>query len=288
MTRETIKRYYQLTKPGIIRGNMITGAAGFLLAARGSIDWWLLAALLAGMSLVIAAGCVFNNYLDRGIDRRMARTKDRALATHQISNRNALIYGAVLAVLGFAILLRFTNALVAAIGLFALISYVIVYAIGKRRSIHGTMIGCVPGAMPPVAGYVAVTHRIDIGAFLLFLLLFFWQLPHFYSIAIYRLGDYKAAKLPVMPAVKGVEATKLLITLYVAAFILAAGLLTATGYAGYTYLAVMLVIGGWWLQQGVRGFKVTNNDKWARQMFGSSLLALMVFSVMISVTNFLP
>ncbi len=286
--RQTIIRYYQLTKPGIIRGNAITGAAGFLLASRGHVRPGMLIGFIVGMCLIIAAGCVLNNILDRTIDQRMSRTRKRALVTQTIGTQSAFIYATALGILGFGILYLMTNVLTVAIGGAALIGYVVLYGIGKRRSIHGTMIGCVPGALPPVAGYVAVTGKLDLGAGILFLILFFWQLPHFYAIAIYRLGDYKAAGLPVMPAIVGIQKTQRLITLYTAAFLIAATLLVATGYAGYSYLAAIVLVGGGWLYLGLRNTRTIEPERWARGMFGSSLLVIMVFSIMVSVTAYLP
>ncbi len=120
-----LKTYYNLTKPGIIYGNLLTATGGFLLASKGHINFWLLMATLAGISLVIASACVINNYIDRDIDKLMARTKKRALASGEIINRNALVYAAVLGALGFFILLKHTNNLTAIIGLIGYIDYII-------------------------------------------------------------------------------------------------------------------------------------------------------------------
>ncbi|MEK9196104.1 MAG: UbiA family prenyltransferase, partial [Patescibacteria group bacterium] len=106
-----IKTYYQITKPGIIRGNVMTAIAGFLLASKGEIDLWLLLAVASGTSLIIASGCVFNNYIDRNIDAIMHRTKNRALVTKEISACSALVYATSLSIVGFAILIMYANVL---------------------------------------------------------------------------------------------------------------------------------------------------------------------------------
>lgn len=282
------KNYYSLTKPGIIYGNILTAAAGFLLAAKGHVDFGLLLATLAGTALVIGSACVFNNYIDRGIDQKMARTKKRALVAGAVSGRNALIYAAGLSLAGFLALILYTNWLVAAIGLVAFVDYVVLYGISKRRSVHGTLVGAIAGAAPVVAGYCAVTDRLDSGTVVLFLILALWQMPHFYAIAMYRYDDYKAAGLPVLPVKKGLQAAKIQITLYIVAFILACAALTVLGYAGYVYLAVMTSLGLVWLWFGLKGFTAADDRRWARKMFLYSLIMILSLSVMLSVGSILP
>jgi len=278
-----IKTYYNLTKPGIIYGNILTAAAGFLLASAGHIKFRLLIATLAGTCLVIAAACVFNNYIDRGIDQKMARTRRRALAKGTIPGRDALAFGAVLGSLGFLILGLWVNALVFGIGVVAFVDYVALYGLSKRRSVHGTLVGSVAGAAPVVAGYCAVSGRLDGGALILFLILAAWQMPHFYAIAMYRFDDYKAAGLPVLPVKKGFRAAKIQIVLYVMAFITANILLSAFGYAGYVYLTVMTLLGLAWLWFGFKGFSAADDKRWARQMFLYSLIIILALSAMLAV-----
>ncbi len=278
-----LKTYYRLTKPGIVYGNAITAAGGFFLASRGQVDAGLLVATLAGLSAVIAAACVSNNYLDRDIDRRMARTKNRALVTGKVSPRAALTFAAVLGAAGTFILLALTNLLAAGLALFGYFAYVFLYGIGKRRTVHGTLIGSISGAIPPVVGYTAVTGRLDAAAIILFLVLVTWQMPHFYSIATYRADDYSAAGIPVLPVRRGVRAAKNQIIVYIVAFLVATSLLTITGYTGLVYLVVMLAFGGYWLRLAYAGFTAPDDKLWARQLFRFSLIVILVFSAMISV-----
>jgi len=283
----TLKAYYRLTKPGIIYGNIFTATAGFLLASGRHINFGLMLATLLGIALVIACGCVYNNYLDRGIDVKMARTKRRALVKGTISNQAALIYGTVLGVLGFIVLVSYTNTLTAILGIIALTVYVALYGIAKRRSVHGTLVGSIAGALPPLAGYTAVSNHINVAAVLIFFIVTLWQMPHFYSIAIFRFDDYKAAGLPVLPVEKGILAAKIQILLYVAAFIVATLLLTMLGYTGYIYLAVATVLGFRWLWLAIQGFRANDDKKWARKMFFTSLLIISILSVTISVDAWL-
>ncbi len=284
-----LKDYYYLTKPGIIRGNAITTIGGFLLASRGHVHPLLFLATLIGISLVIAASCVFNNVMDRRIDRMMARTKNRALVTGLISPTNALIYGSLLGLIGFSLLICFTNLVTVLVALTGVIFYVLLYGYSKRRSVYGTLVGSVSGAVPIVVGYTAVTGRFDLGASLLFLILVLWQMPHFYAIAIYRLRDYAAAGIPVLPVTSGIRAAKLQMITYIAWFLVATNLLTLFKYTGFTYAIVMLGLGLYWFKLCLDGFKKTTDDPiWARKLFRFSLIVIASFSFMISVSVFLP
>lgn len=284
----TLKVYYQLTKPGIIYGNAMTAAAGYFLAARGHIGLERLAAMLVGICLVMASGCVYNNYLDRELDRAMARTRKRALVTGRISGQAALSYGSVLGVLGAVILAVGANLTTAAVAVAGWVVYVALYGIGKRRSVHGTVVGSVAGAVPPLVGYLAVRGHFDAGAILVFAALALWQMPHFYAIAIYRAKEYAAAKVPVLPLERGVLVAKRYIVGYILAFTAAAALLSVFGYAGYIYRVVMILVGISWLYRALQGFRVQDDDRWARGLFGYSLIVLIIFSVALAVGPLLP
>lgn len=245
-------------------------------------------AALAGTCLVIASACVINNYIDREIDAKMARTKKRALVSGKVSARAALFYGGILGVVGFGLLLAYTNNLVALIGLIAYIDYIVLYGWTKRHSVHGTLVGTIAGAAPPVAGYCAVTGKFDFGAFIIFMIMVFWQMVHFYAIAIRREKDYKAAGIPVLPVVKGVRETKIQMILYTIAFIFAVLDLSLRGYAGWMFAAVMAILGVVWLYKGLNSFGIKDNVLWAKNMFMFSLIVLLSFSVMLSVGSILP
>jgi protoheme IX farnesyltransferase len=283
-----LQKYYQLTKPGIIYGNLISATAGFLLASTHSIDLWLLLATLAGTSLVIASGCVFNNYLDRHIDKKMARTKKRALVIQTIPVRNALIFASLLGLVGFAVLSLYTNWLVVVVGLVGFVDYVVLYGYSKRHSVHSTLVGTISGATPVVAGYCAASGRFDTAAVILFLILATWQMAHFYGIAMYRRDDYKAAGIPLLSVVKGMKTTKLQTTLYIVVFVAASSLLTVYGYTGYVYLVVMLGLGLVWLYRALSTYNHKDDKLWGKKTFLFSLIVLMVTSVMLSVGTRLP
>jgi protoheme IX farnesyltransferase len=276
------KLYYRLAKPGIVYGNVMAVAAGFLLASKWHVNFGLLLAVLAGMVLVIASACVSNNYIDRDIDKKMSRTKKRALVSGEIAGRSALIFGSMLGIAGFLILGLYSNGLTLATAIVGWFFYVFIYGYAKRHSVHGTLVGAIPGATPPVAGYLAVTDHLDGGALSLFLILVCWQMPHFYAIAMFRRDDYKAASLPVWPVKNGMRSTKLQILLYVSLFTVAVSLLGVLGYAGSGFLVVMVLLGLYWLWRAAQGFRAKDDVKWARKMFGSSLIVLLVLCVMLS------
>ena len=287
--KEKIGLYYSLTKPGVTYGNAITAVAGYLLATGSSFDVVRFLALTVGITLVIASACVINNFFDQDIDRLMTRTKTRALVAGKLPGRNAVIFSILLGVIGIALLYAYTNLLTVCVALFGWVVYVVFYGmLSKRMSIHGTLVGSVSGAAPIVAGYTAVTNQLDLGAWLLFAVLFLWQMPEFYSIAVYRQKEYAKAKVPVMSVVKGIKSTKIQILIYTVLFVLATLALTYFGYTGYTYALIMGALGANWIWIGMEGQSTKDDDTWARKMFRFSLVILLAFSGLISLEAFLP
>ena len=282
-----LRTYYELAKPGIVRGNAMVAAGGYLFAAGNDFNFWQFMAMLVGISLIMASACVVNNCIDRDIDSKMARTKKRALVTGKVTNTQAIIYAALLGAGGVASLI-YTNPLTLNVALAGFFLYVVAYGIWKRRSPIGTIVGSLSGATPPVVGYVAFTNQLDLGAGLLFLIIVLWQMPHFYAIAIYRANEYRAAKIPVLPLVHGVEATKMHIIGYIAAYCITVVLLALSGYAGLTYLVVMTGLSVFWLTRGLLGLRDTDSSAWARRMFGISLIVMIGFSIMIAANAWLP
>ncbi|WP_413484161.1 heme o synthase [Morganella psychrotolerans] len=279
-----IKQYLQVTKPGIIFGNLISVIGGFLLASKGDIDYPLFMATLLGVSLVVASGCVFNNYIDRDIDSIMERTKNRPLVRGLIDPKVSLVYASVLGIAGMVLLLVAANAVAMLIAVVGFVIYVGVYSLYmKRKSVYGTLVGSLSGAAPPVIGYCAVTGQFDTGALILLLIFSLWQMPHSYAIAIFRFKDYQAANIPVLPVIKGISVAKNHIILYIIAFMFATLMLAISGYAGYKYLIVAAAVSVWWLGMALSGYKTTNDRLWARKLFVFSIVAITSLSVMMSV-----
>jgi protoheme IX farnesyltransferase len=276
--KNRLKAYYLVTKPGIIRGNAVHVLAGALLASTaGFLAWKELLGVLIGTSLIIASACVANNYMDRGIDSRMKRTKLRPSVTGTISLKNAMIYAAVLLIAGLLILYATTNAYVIAIGLTAYIMYVFVYGLAKRRTVHSTLIGAIPGALPAMAGYVAIDGQLSIGAWLVFLLVFAWQMPHFYAISLFRRQDYKDAGLPVLGVVKHIDMVKRYILAYIFLYVVAITLLIAARVVGPPAGLLLLSGAAYWVF--VYFGKNTEDRKWALSIFGASLVLTLILVI---------
>ncbi len=206
----------------------------------------------------------------------MERTKNRVLVKGLISGKIALLYATLLGIFGIMVLYRQTNLLTVVIALIGLFVYVVVYSLWlKRNSVYGTLIGSISGSVPPVAGYCAVT------------ILTFWQMPHSYAIAIYRLDDYTAAEIPVLPAKKGIPVTKIHMLIYIISFIIATLMLSLLGYTGYIYFTVVAILGLRWLWLSIKGFRTNDNKKWARQMFLFSIIIITLLSIMMSL-DYIP
>lgn len=266
--------YYLITKPGIILGNLFTVAAGFMLASRGAPDFALFLATLLGLGFIIASACVFNNYIDRQLDSKMERTKQRALASGVVSGKRAIEFAIILAILGNTILFIYTNVLTVAVAATGFLVYVILYSMWKSKTIYGTAIGSIAGAVPPVVGYCAVSNHFDLGAIILFAMLVLWQMPHFFAIALYHFRDYSKADIPLLPIKKGILRTKIHMALYIMGFIFVACLLTYFKYTGFLYFAATLILGFAWLLLALIGFKRSDNEKWGRDMFRLSLVLI--------------
>lgn len=272
-----IRDYIQLTKPGIIRSNLIAALAGFWLASAWSIDWMLLVYALLGTTLVMASSCVFNNYLDRDLDIKMMRTRDRALPAGRLPAKHVLIYAFTLGTLGLLVLLIGTNPLSALLGLAGMFVYVVLYTMWlKRTSTLSTAVGAFSGAMPPVIGYTAVSGTMDEGAWLLFALLFLWQPPHFWALGIRRLDDYRAAGFQILPVVKGIPRTKVQMIPYVALLIPVLALFYLRHYTGIILGIVGVLLSAAWLVICLMGFKAKDDQRWAKTNFLFSVNYLMI------------
>ena len=284
-----IKSYYQLMKPGVLYGNVLTGVAGFLLASPGAIDWLKLLATTVGMTAVVGGACALNNYLDQDIDRKMTRTKKRPSVTGELKAGGMITFAAALTIIGLAVLALWTNWFVVCVGIVGFVTYVWLYgAWSKRKSFHGTLVGSISGAMPILGGYVAARGRFDLGARIVFLILFFWQFPEFYSISIYRRKEYAAADVPVISVARGIESARKQIIVYTILYVLATLSLTLTDYAGWIYFVVMGASGFYWIYISLGSSRAESIESWARNMFRFSMYMILLLVVMLSIGARLP
>ncbi|AWB45897.1 protoheme IX farnesyltransferase [Paenibacillus sp. CAA11] len=264
----TWRDFVALTKPGILRSNLIATFAGFWLASHWDLDFIKLIFIMIGTSLTIASSCVFNNYFDRDLDTKMARTQNRALPLQKLSPRTVMWYAVILGVLGLGVLFVSGGWLAGLFGAVGMFGYAIVYTLWlKRHSTWSTSMGAIPGAMPPVIGYVAASGQVDLGTWLIFALLFLWQPPHFWALAIRRVEEYRAAGYPVLPVVKGVNRTKLQMIPYLVLLLPIPVLMYTYGYTGIWFLVIGELLSVAWLVMALMGIKKQDTDAWAKKVF---------------------
>lgn len=273
-----LKDLVALTKPRIIRLNLIAAFGGYWVASKWvDILSWSLLWMLIGSALTMASACVFNNYLDRELDMKMERTRNRALPQNRMTPGFVFGYAVTLGVVGLIVLFALVNVLSGWLGLLGMFVYVVVYTMWlKRSSTWSTSIGGISGAMPPVIGYCAVTNEIDPGAWILFALLFLWQPAHFWSLAIRRKEEYRAAGFPLLPVVKGVTRTKWQMLPYILLLIPASVLMYYYDYAGIYFLILSVGIAVVWFVHAVSGLGAKDDEKWAKADFIISINYLMI------------
>lgn len=283
----TLKDFFALIKIGIVNSNLITTFTGLWLALHftgqsflNNLDIVFLTVI--GSSFIIAGSCTINNYVDRDIDHLMERTKARPTVTGKINPVKVLLLGIFLIGLGL-MFLAFTTLTAMVIGVLGVFSYVFLYTLwSKRQLVSNTIIGSISGAVPPLIGWAAVDAKLGMMAWVLFLIMFIWQPPHFYALAMRRVKEYKAAGIPMLPVVKGFQTTKKHILFWVAGLLPLPFLLSALGIP-FLILATILNIG--WLVLGIYGYKIKDDMKWAKLMFVYSLQYLTIlFVAMVIVT----
>ncbi|MGD7048160.1 protoheme IX farnesyltransferase [Rossellomorea marisflavi] len=281
------KDFLSLIKIGIVNSNLITTFTGMWLAFYFSGAHFLqsldvIFLTLVGSSFIIAGSCAVNNVYDRDIDHVMDRTKGRPTVTGKIHSGKALAIGLFMILLG-TIMLFMTTITAGVIGLIGVICYVLLYTMwSKRRYVSNTIVGSISGAVPPLIGWAAVDGGLSTTAWVLFLLMFIWQPPHFYALAMKRVEEYRAANIPMLPVVKGFKVTKHHIVWWVAALLPLPFFLLDLGLP-FFILATAFNIG--WLALGLAGYKMKDEIKWSRLMFVYSLNYLTIlFVAMVIVT----
>jgi len=242
--REVAVDYLELTKPRITLLVVFTTLVGFVVGAPGALPALPLLAVLAGTTLVAAGASALNMLLERDTDALMLRTRTRPLPAGRLRVPEALLFGLSLTALGLGLLAWLSGWLAAAVAAATWASYLFAYTPLKRRTSLSTLVGAVPGALPPVIGWAAARQSLDGGAFVLFAILFLWQIPHFLAIAwIYR-DDYARAGLPMLPVLdREGRLTGRQAVIHSLALLLVSLTPVAAGLAGHVYLAGAVVLG---------------------------------------------
>jgi heme o synthase len=237
------RRYLALTKPRVVALIVFTSIVGALLASPGLPPLGSLVFGNLGIALAAACAATLNHVLDRRIDEQMARTRRRPLPTGQLTQQQALIFAAVLGVVAMSVLAFLVNPLTAVLTFISLIGYAVIYTVWlKRATSQNIVIGGAAGAAPPVLGWVAVTNSIEPNALLLFLIIFVWTPPHFWSLAIARRDDYARAGIPMLPVTHGLKYTRLQVLLYTILLGLVALMPFLTHMSGLIYLVAALAL----------------------------------------------
>ena len=264
--------FWEMTKPGITVMVTLTAGLGFLLAERDRFSFVLLIHTLLGTGLISAGASVLNHVLERDTDALMQRTANRPLPTGRMNPDVALSFGVLLAILGLVDLAVAVNLLTALLGAVALAGYVFVYTPLKRISSLATVIGAVPGAIPPMMGWCAVRNDLDAAAWVLFGILFFWQLPHFLAIAWLCREDYARGGFPMLPVLdpEGFRTGRQAI-LYGAALVPVSLLPSLLGLMGTVYFVGALAFGLAYLGFAFAFAQARSNPGARRLMFASLL-----------------
>ncbi|MEE8342472.1 MAG: heme o synthase [Gammaproteobacteria bacterium] len=279
-----VSDFIELTKPRITLLVLVTTFTGIWLAADGVLRPELVVLTLLGTALASAAGCVLNNYADREVDKRMARTRNRALPAGRMDPQLALRFGLLLGITAFVILFFTVNPLTAWLAAGTVFFYVGIYTVWlKRTSPLCTEIGGVAGALPPVIGWAAVTNEIGWPALALFLIIFLWQPPHFWALALLRANEYRNAGLPMLPVARGVRVTKIRMLIYTAVLLPATAVMYGLQLVGLAYLIVALGLGLLYLGLTIDFAGKPVAQKSARQLFGFSITYLFVLFAMMFV-----
>lgn len=280
----TASDYVQLMKPGIVLLLLITAFCSMIVAAHGLTAPRTLIAALVGLALSSGGANAVNMWYDQDIDRVMLRTQRRPVPAGRMAPERALWFGVACQVVSFALMWRTVGALAALLSLAGFAYYVFIYTMWlKRTTPQNIVIGGAAGAFPPLVGWAAVTHGLALAPVLMFLVVFLWTPPHFWSLALYRQEDYRRAGIPMMPVVAGERTTKAQSLAYAVLTLLASSALAATGAVAPWYLAIVVPAGVAFVFFSLATWRERLPAvAWAKRTFRFSLLYLAaVFGAMV-------
>jgi protoheme IX farnesyltransferase len=279
-----------LIKDGIIKSNLIAAfAAGFLAVMYYQLSFFqnvpVLLLMTVGTALVIGGVGALNNFYDRDIDKMMESKQKRPSIDGTFTGKDILMIGFSMLLIGEA-LLFLVNATAGTLGLIAAFGYVVVYSIfAKRHFTTNTVIGAIPGAMPPLIGWASIEPSLHSVAWAMFIVMFIWQMPHFYSLAIKRSEEYKLAGIPMLPSVKGNVRTRRSIVLWLTLLLFTPILMVELGL---WFVALTAVLNLAWLYIGMNQFTpIKDYNRYAGRVFVFSLNYIIIFFVMIIIAGLL-
>lgn len=273
-SRKRIEDFYELTKPRLSFLSVVTAIVGYL-AADPNRDLGILISLLLGTSFAAGGAGVLNQWLERDADAKMARTNDRAIPAGRVRPLHALVYGLSLSIVGCLILYLGANLLASVLTATTIATYVLLYTPLKQLTTWNTLIGAIPGALPPLIGWAAAKGQIDLLGWILFAILFFWQMPHFFAIAWTYRHDYAKGGF-VMLSNADKTGHKVAIQSFVFSLALIASSLLPVlfGYASWIYGLLAIAVGIYLLRPALNFLKVDQRDTAARKLFFASIFYL--------------
>jgi heme o synthase len=280
--RAAWRDYVTLTKPRIMSLLLVTGLGAMFVGAKGAPSTWLAVVTMSGLALACGGASALNHVLDRDIDRLMGkRTRARPVAAERMPAARALEFGLTLSAFSFVLLASLANVLTAVLALVGNLFYVLVYTRWLKRSTpQNIVIGGAAGAVPPLVGWAAVTGNLTLPALWLFLIVFFWTPPHFWALALLIRRDYEAARIPMLPVVRGVRETTRQIVLYAVALVGVTVVPFLWGPLGLVYLFAALLLGGAFILLALR-LRRNTTSRGAALLFHYSLLYLaLLFAAM--------
>jgi heme o synthase len=283
IARANWRDYLELTKPKVSLAIVFTAVVGMVLASPGMVPLKVLVSGTLGIALASGCAATLNHILDRRIDRQMARTRRRPLATGQLRTSEALRFAGVLGLSSMLVLWPTVGGLCALLTFGSLIGYAVIYTGWlKRATPQNIVIGGAAGAAPPLLGWVAVTHSIDSQALALFLIIFVWTPPHFWALAIARRDEYAKAGIPMLPVTHGVPYTRLQILRYTVLLTVCTLIPFVIGMSGFVYLIVALLLDACFLYLAVALYRGVRSDLPMRTFRFSITYLMTLFGALIA------
>jgi protoheme IX farnesyltransferase len=282
------KDYLGVCKLKVVALIVFTALVGMFLSTPGMVPWSALIFGTLGIGMAAASAAAINHVVDQHADARMARTRNRPVASGHLTGRNCLVFALALGSLAMWILFQFVNTLTAVLTFASLIGYAVIYTLYlKRATPQNIVIGGAAGAAPPVLGWTAVTGSVDPNALLLFLIIFVWTPPHFWALAIHRRHEYAKVDIPMLPVTHGVNFTRLQVLLYTILLVAVTVMPFVTRMSGLLYLLGALVLGAGFLYHAWALMR-DESDQQAMKTFGYSIIYLMALFAFLLLDHYVP
>ncbi|KPK40646.1 MAG: protoheme IX farnesyltransferase [Gammaproteobacteria bacterium SG8_47] len=280
--------YYELCKPRVVALIVFTAIVGMFLATPGMVPWSALVFGTIGIGLSAASAACINQLVEQQVDSIMLRTSRRPLPAGTLGPRQAIVFAAIIGVLGLGILVLLVNPLTAALTFASLIGYAVIYTLFlKRATPQNIVIGGAAGAAPPVLGWTAVTGQVDPHSLLLFLIIFAWTPPHFWALAIARREEYAKVDIPMLPVTHGVAFTGLHVLLYTIILTAVTLLPYLTGMSGLLYLLGVVALDAVFLYHAICLYR-SGDGRVGMKTFGYSIIYLMLLFALLMVDHYFP